>query len=169
MTSYTVHFPRGTQTVDEDALVKAVLIKDGFSWGAFFFNVLWLFWNRLWIAGFAVMFALGAISALFEVFHVNQMFMGLADILLSILVGLEANSLKRWTFQRTGRPVAAVVTGHDYIEAEARMIASGLHQGRQHMRAVQPQASHPQAPVAATGTSVPAPALGLFPVSERSR
>ena len=57
MQTYTFHLPRDARPGDADALERADLVKDGFSWGAFFFTVLWFFWHRLWLAGLAVLVA----------------------------------------------------------------------------------------------------------------
>ena len=43
----------------------------------------------------------------------------LAEVLLAVLIGLEANSLRRWTLTRRGRPTVDVVTARDRDEAEA--------------------------------------------------
>lgn len=170
MASYTVHFPKGVGPtgIDADALSEAVLIKDGFSKSAFFFSFFWFFWNRLWIAGLGVVVALLVLDGLLDVFHVNHFFASIAQILFMILVGLEANSLKRWTFVRNGRPVATIVTGQDEIEAEAKMLTLGLGNLS---RKPGPSGSRGHIPsVSALIPSGPAnPALGLFPVSERSR
>ncbi len=42
-TIYTVHV-RGRGRADDDV----VLVKDGFSWPAFFFSLIWALWHRLW-------------------------------------------------------------------------------------------------------------------------
>jgi len=167
MASYTVHFPKGVgpEGIDADALTGAVLIKDGFSKSAFFFSFFWFFWNRLWLAGLGVLVALIAMDTLLEVFHVNHFFAAIAQILFMILVGLEANSLKRWTFARNGRPVATIVTGQDEIEAEAKMLALGLgNHGHGRRPTVSPGHIPPIPPFRPTNST-----LGLFPVSERSR
>ena len=51
MTTYTLHVPRGVRPGDPDVVDEAQLVKDGFSWGAFFFTFLWFFFQRMWIAG----------------------------------------------------------------------------------------------------------------------
>ena len=37
-----------------------MLVRDGFSWGAFFFTFLWFFAHRLWLAGLVVLAAMVA-------------------------------------------------------------------------------------------------------------
>ena len=44
MRVYTVHMRR--PALDPDADFR--LVKEGFSWPAFFFSFLWALWSRLW-------------------------------------------------------------------------------------------------------------------------
>lgn len=168
MATYTVHFPKGVDPgeIDADALSEAILIRDGFSKSAFFFSFLWFIWNRLWLAGLAVLAGLLILTAILEVFHVNHFFVSIAQILYMVLIGFEANSLKRWTFGRNGRPVAGIVAGRDDIEAEAKMLVLGLSRKGDHRPRVTPC---PIPDVPFTPSEIANPALGLFPVSERSR
>ena len=68
MARYTVHVPTGDALPREAALERAVFVRDGWSWGAFAFGPLWLFWHRHWVSGLIglILFGgiLGGISAL---------------------------------------------------------------------------------------------------------
>ena len=57
MTTYTFTCRRSAPG-HPAGLDGALLVKDGFSWGAFLFPFLWFFANRLWLAGLAVMVGL---------------------------------------------------------------------------------------------------------------
>jgi hypothetical protein len=86
-----------------------------------------------------------------------------AQLLLQALIGLEANSLRRWTLARHGRPAVDVVTGADRDEAEAKAFARWLDaRPTQFTR-------HPAsaAPLASPRRSEPV--IGLFPDAERTR
>lgn len=168
MATFTVHFSKNADPsrIDDEALANAVLIKDGFSYRAFAFNFLWFFWNRLWLAGLAVLGGLIVLDVLLDVFHVNHFFSFLASVLYMVLIGFEANSLKRWTFGRNGRPVASIVAGKDEIEAEAKMLVLGLSHKDHHRPHSTPHPA-PKSPFTPSGATPSA--LGLFPVSERSR
>lgn len=166
MKTYTVHFPKGTADITGDALAEAVLIRDDCSWGAFFFGPFWMFWNRLWLAGLLVLSVMAACSVLFRILGIGEFLTSLADLLIMTLIGLEANSLKRRTFERRGRPVAGIVTGHDETEAEAKMIALGLNGGPQARRGSSPVL--PIMPFTPAAGAAPE-ALGLFPSLERPR
>jgi hypothetical protein len=165
MVTYTLHVPEGAQPGDPDGLEKAELIKDGFSWGAFIFTFLWFFANRLWIAGLGVLAVLIAFAALLNGLDVRPLAGTVAQLLLGILIGLEANSLKRWTRARRGRPAVAVVAADTFEAAEEKAIARWLAAG--------PARPMPAAAAAARGAA-PAfrgsePVIGLFPDAERGR
>ena len=67
MKTYTLHPPREAFPYDADALERAELVKDGFSWGAFLFTFLWFFWHRLWLAGLGVLVAVLALNVVLQV------------------------------------------------------------------------------------------------------
>jgi hypothetical protein len=166
MVTYTLHVPEGTRPGDPDGVENAELIKDGFSWGAFIFTFLWFFANRLWIAGLGVLLALIAFALLLDVLDVQPLAATVAQLLLGILIGLEANSLKRWTYARRGRPAVAVVSAEDYERAEEKAIAQWLG-GSPAPRPASASAPPARAPAPAFRGSEPV--IGLFPDAERSR
>ncbi len=164
MNTYTLHLPTEARPGDRDALDRAEVVKDGFSWGAFFFSVLWFFYNRLWLAGLGVLAVMVAFGAGLAALGVRTGPAFVAELLLSILIGLEANSLKRWTYARRGRPVVDVVTAGDREEAEVKAFGRWLGRG---------DAFRPAAPArpGAPGTAYrgPEPVIGLFPDPETRR
>lgn len=121
MSIYTVLVPGPVQT-DADPM-RAVFVKDGFSWPALLFGGLWLISRRLWLVLLGYLVATGLISALVGVF--DRELASVALIFFQLLFGLEANELRRWTLQRHGYRLAAVVEGRGIEEAELRYF-SGL-------------------------------------------
>ncbi|MBM6593993.1 DUF2628 domain-containing protein [Microvirga pudoricolor] len=165
MTTYTLHLPPDARPGDPSGLEDAKLVKDGFAWGAFFFNFLWFFAHRLWLAGFGVLIAFGLLQVLLNLFDVHRGFFTLAHLLASILLGLEANTLRRWTYARHGSPVVDVVSADNQDEAEAKALARWLERPEPApARAVAQGAPRPGPAFAR-----PAPVLGLFPDAERPR
>jgi hypothetical protein len=158
MQTYTFHLPRGADPADRSALDGAALVKDGFSWGAFFFTGLWFFWHRLWLAGIAALVAVVGFALLLRLLGVAPAAAGLAEFLLAVLIGLEANALRRWTYARQGRGIADVVTARSRAEAELKAIARALAvPERGGAAALAPSAYRPE------------PVIGLFPDPERGR
>jgi hypothetical protein len=162
MTTFTLHLPRDARPGDATALDEAELVKDAFSWGAYFFTFLWFFFHRLWLAGLGILVLVFAFGTALELLDVPPIAATVAMLLLQMLIGLEANSLRRWTLARRGFPIADVVTAGDRDEAEAKSFARWLEQ-------------HPMVPRPQVPTPVPFtprrldPVIGLFPDAERSR
>ncbi len=162
MKTYTLHLPQDTFPYDDDALEQAELVKDGFSWGAFLFTFLWFFWHRLWLAGLGVLVAVISFPFLLQALRVGTGAGFLAELLLALLIGLEASSLRQWTLQRK-KPAVDVVTASDREEAEAKAFSRWLE------NASAPRHSRGSASFPASTYRSPEPVIGLFPDTERMR
>ena len=162
MATFTLHLPRDARPGDPAALVRAEIVKDAFSWSAFFFTALWFFAHRLWLAGFAVLAVLIAFNWGLAALDVHPAAAVLAQMLLSLLIGFEANSLRRWTLARRGLPAVDAVTAADRDEAEIRAFARWL------ARQAPPVPSRPSAAPLPTARR-PEPVIGLFPDAEGLR
>lgn len=166
MKTFTLHLPADARPGDPEPLENAVLVRDGFSWGAFVFTVLWFFAHRLWLAGLGVLVLLVAFNLGLAALGLRPVAAFAADLLVSVLIGLEANTLRRWTLQRRGRPAVDLVTASDRDEAETKAFARWLA----------PQENRPRAAAAATPLSVPVapyrapdPVIGFFPEAGQAR
>src|SRR5918998_1301878 len=124
-TTYTLHVPAEAEPGDPEALDEAELVRDGFAWGAFLFTFLWFFRHRLWLAGFAVLIAVVGFAIALQAARVGGFSALLAEVLLAFLIGLEANSLRRWTWRRK-KPAVDVVIATDREEAEAKAFSRWL-------------------------------------------
>jgi hypothetical protein len=158
MKTYTLHLPQDTFPYDDDALEQAELVKDGFSWGAFLFTFLWFFWHRLWLAGLGVLAAMLALNVVLQALGVRPGVAFAADLLLMLLIGLEASSLRRWTLERHGRPAVDAVVASDLEEAETKSFSRWLASG---------SGTAFTSPVAPN--RAPDVVLGFFPEAERMR
>ena len=163
MKTYTLHVAADAAPGDAGTLERAVLVKDGFSWGAFVFSFFWFFAHRLWVAGLIVLIAAAALGAALQLLRIGAGAGVSAAFLFALLVGLEANSLRRWTLARSGRPAVDVVRSCDREEAETKAFARWLGEAP----------SGPAAPAwraaAQTAYRGPEPVIGLFPEAERTR
>ena len=72
MKTYTLHVAADAAPGDAGTLERAVLVKDGFSWGAFVFSFFWFFAHRLWIAGLIVLIAAAALGAALQLLRVGR-------------------------------------------------------------------------------------------------
>ena len=117
MKAYSVHVR------DSGASPKVVLVKEGFSWPAALFGVLWALALGLWetalvlfvaqlALGFAAGLALGDASA-----SANAVVVG-----SSIITGLVFGELQRWNLARRGIVETETVSADSKPDAEARYL-----------------------------------------------
>ncbi|MEK9970210.1 MAG: DUF2628 domain-containing protein [Ferrovibrio sp.] len=146
MRFFTIH-ERPAQTAGGDADVLA--IASGFRWLAAILPMLWLLWHRLWLGlALYVLFSilLGIAFALGDIAEPAATAIGLA---VSLLIGFGAADYRRWTLERRGWRLTAVLRADSARGAEELYI-------RQH--GVAPAALRPQA--AAPGIILPSGVRG---------
>lgn len=161
MRSYTLHLPPEAAAGDAHGLDRAKLVPDGFSWAAFAFSFLWFLYHRLWLAALIVLVGLALVAG-------AGLSLGLGTgagvaiaLLVSVLIGLEASSLRRWTLARNGWPARDAVAAHSADEAEAKAMARWLDPR-------QPPTA-PRAPFPAGSGRRNEAVIGLFPSQEGAR
>lgn len=158
MRSYTLHLPAEARPGEAHGLDRAQLVPDGFSWGAFAFSSLWFFYHRLWLAGIGVLAGFAAAAALGHLLGLAPGAGFVIALLLSVLVGFEASSLRRWTLARRGRPARDAVVARDAEDAESKALARWL------------DGTERPVPQRAYGSATPStPVIGLFPFGEGGR
>jgi hypothetical protein len=154
MAVYTVHEPPRR---DDDALAhteRFVFVRDGFAWPAFLFAPLWMLRYRLWLALIVYLLAVLALGAAARVLGAGD-WLCAVGLVVSLLVGFEASTLRRYGLARRRWKTVGIVVGDDRESAERRFFdawASG-------------RVSRP-APPPASGPAAPAPSgpiIGLFP------
>jgi hypothetical protein len=169
MSIYSVHEPPPRAAGLSPDAERFAFVRDGFSFWAFAIAPLWMLWHRLWLVllGYLVlsvglgqaMTALGASSA--SVAAVN--------LLISLLVGLEASTLQRFTLTRRGWRNVGVVSGYDVEDAERRFFDAWARRASSHHGAagppppsgsVSPAVQPP--PLSRMAASTPG-VIGLFP------
>lgn len=118
MLSYTVHEPPDSPPDRTDRAEGLVFVRDGFSWTAALFAPLWLIGHRLWwpLLGYLVLSGLlGSLAT-----TVDTAWTTLATIALHLLIGFEADTLRRWSLERRGWHTIGSVTGRTADECERR-------------------------------------------------
>jgi hypothetical protein len=153
MAVYTVHEPSRR---NDDALVhteRFAFVRDGFSWPAFLFGPLWMLRHRLWLALILYLVVLAALGAALRA-------LGAADavivitLLVSLLVGFEASSLRRYGLARRKWRNLGVVVGDDLESAERRFFAAWVGE---------PVWRHAAPPPGPAPAGPPGRIIGLFP------
>ncbi|CAH1657075.1 MULTISPECIES: DUF2628 domain-containing protein [unclassified Chelatococcus] len=173
MAVYTLHVPAEDMPGDPAALGDAVLLKDGFAWGAFIFQVFWCLYHRLWLVALALAVVTLGVSAGLQWFGLPSFAVTVISLLIAAFFALEANGLRRRKLERHGFRPAGVVVADSYSDAEARAFSAWLDTrepgivppGRTTPTSVYDQPRHKVA-AGAAGTH---PVLGLFPDQEGPR
>lgn len=156
MKVFTVHAPPGDIVSQSD---RVRFVRDGFHIWAFVFGPFWMLVHRLWLVLIGYLVLLGAIEPALYAAGVDASASVWIWLLLAILVGLEAGTLRRWTLARRGFHQIGSVVARDLEAAEHRFFshagaASGLA-----------RATSFSGPV--SGFAAPAPdILGSFPRPE---
>jgi hypothetical protein len=119
MPVYTVHAPI-TDGVDFRATDKFAFVRDGFHVWAALFGVVWLAWNRLWLALIGSIILVSALGIGMTRLGAGRPAVFLANGLIALLMGLEAASLKRWTLSRRHWRQLDIVVAADEESAERR-------------------------------------------------
>jgi hypothetical protein len=116
---YTVHIKAWANSADRDA----VLVREGFAWGAFVFSFVWALWHRLWFAALIVVAVTAALALAADLLAVDPETETLLGIGWALIVGWEANDWRRRALERRGYVTAAIVAAPNLLEAERRFFS----------------------------------------------
>jgi hypothetical protein len=158
--TYTLHVARDAMPGDPDALERAILVRDRFSWGAFILPALWFAAKGHWLLALLTLLLVIGFGAALSAIGVSRPAAIGAEMLLQLLIGLEAATLRRFMLARRGRPTVDVVQASSEAEAEARAFRRWLERDASYREPNQASAAiRPTAGRAEWDRSV----LGLFP------
>jgi len=120
MSVYTVHEP----PLRVDAVLaepeRFSFVRDGFYWWAFLLTPVWMLRHRLWLVlAIYLVVTAGLDAALLRV-GASVLPIVLVGILISLLVGFEASTLRRFTLRRRRWRNIGVISGDDLEDAERR-------------------------------------------------
>jgi hypothetical protein len=119
MPVYTVHAPARTDA-SLVATDRFAFVRDGFHFWAMVFGPFWLISHRLWLALFGWIAVLATVDFAVKALGAGGMAVLLANFLIALLTGFEADSLRRWTLSRSNWRQLDIVVGDDEESAERR-------------------------------------------------
>jgi len=119
MPVYTVHAPVGSNA-DLATTDKITFVRDGFHFWAVVFSVIWLAWHRLWLALLGWTLLIVAVDVGLARLGVGRGTILMVDVVLALLLGFEAASLKRWTLSRRKWRQLDIVVADNEESAERR-------------------------------------------------
>jgi hypothetical protein len=129
---------------------KAIFLAEGFSWGAFFFTILWALWHRLWVIAGLLFLVFAALSVALSLKLVDPAVMLVIQLGLGLLLGFEAQQLRLLSLERAGYRQAALITASNQEAAELEYFS----------RLSSPVQDQKSAPARLRGE--PADTLGIF-------
>ncbi len=122
--AYTVHEPPDPPADRLDRAEQLVFVKDGFDWAAAIAAPVWLLANRLWLALAGYVAAMVILIGILIV--APPEWIALAIGVVHIVVGFEADQLKRQKLEASGHTLLGSVIGRSEGECERRFIEKWL-------------------------------------------
>ena len=120
MSVYTVYEPPLKAHESAPDPERFVFVRDGFSFWAFLLAPFWLLRYRLWLAFIDYVIVAIALQIALRWIGASPTVTVLVAALLSLLVGFEAATLRRFTLSRRGWRNVGLVVGDDIDSAERR-------------------------------------------------
>jgi Protein of unknown function (DUF2628) len=164
MSIYTVYEPplRAHESAPDPE--RFVFVRDGFSVWAFLLAPLWMLRHRLWLAFVGYVIVVVVLSLGLRAIGASATLADIVTALVSLLVGFEAATLRRFALARRGWRNVGIVVGDDLESAERRFFDAWTNKSRLDNSSVnaEPRASSPVAgmPMARRTSS---DVFGLFP------
>ena len=120
MSVYTVHEPPPRRDEAAADPVRFAFVRDGFHFWAFVLGPVWMLVHRLWLVFVLYLVISGLLHAGLWFAGTTSGMTFFIGLLVSILIGLEAPTLRRWTLRRRGWATIGVVAADDPETAERR-------------------------------------------------
>jgi Protein of unknown function (DUF2628) len=143
---------------------RFVFVRDGFSFWAFSLAPFWMLRHRLWLAFVAYVIVALALLVGLRFIAASGALTIVVSLLLAVLVGFEAATLRRFALSRRGWRNVGIVVGDDLELAERRFFDAWVYKFSVERANPGPGASPPAwgAPLSRRTSS---DVIGLFPQS----
>jgi hypothetical protein len=170
MSIYAVYEPPLKPHESSSDPERFVFIRDGFSFWAFLLTPLWMLRYRLWLALVGYVILVVALMVGLRLMTAPATVTTVVGVLLSLLVGFEAATLRRFTLSRRGWRNVGIVVGDDFESAERRFFDAWVSKSRVDRSSANaaPRLSSPAGGVPVSRWA-PSDVIGLFPQPGASR
>ena len=158
MPVYTVHAPSDVTLRDEAD--RFVFVRDGFHFWALVFGPFWLLWKRLWLVLLGYIVVTAALGVGLRLLSATTEVRLIVFLLLALLMGLEAASLRRWSYSRGKWRQIDFVVADDEEAAERRFFDRWTEHG---LSGVRTPPELPSSPFPVRPPSSQQDIIGLFP------
>src|SRR5437588_2836733 len=120
MAIYTVHEPPRREEQSAPGPERFVFVRDGFAFWAFLLAPLWMLRHRLWLVFLLYLLLMLALQVALGAIGASTTVMIVVGVLIALLIGFEAATLRRFTLARRGWRNLGIVSGDDLESAERR-------------------------------------------------
>jgi len=100
MTTFTVHEPPPRKNEATASPVRFAFVRDGFYFWAFLLGPVWMLYHRLWLVLLMYLAGTTAVQVALWALGVSGLVKFTVSLLIALLVGVEAGSLRRWSLRR---------------------------------------------------------------------
>jgi len=115
---------------------RFAFVRDGFHFWAALLGPLWLAWHRLWLALIGWIVIMIAIDVGMARLGAGGTAIFLTNVLIALLTGFEASSIRRWTLSRRNWRQLDIVVADNQESAERRFFRSLDRQTAHHQRSI---------------------------------
>jgi hypothetical protein len=164
MPVYTVHEPPRRDS-DDDIVAHTArfqFVRDGFHVWAFLLAPFWMLRHRMWLEFIAYLLIVGGLTFALHRLGIEEAAGAWVALLLALLIGMEAPSLRRWKLARRGFENLGVVVADDLEMAERRFFDGWMADAEMPSPSSSPPPTLFARPAASTSTEI----VGLFPQPE---
>jgi hypothetical protein len=161
MTTFTVHEPPPRKKEQVAPPERYAFVRDGFYFWAFVLGPVWMLYHRMWLVFVFYMVAMTGIEVAMWSLGVSFAVKLVVGVLIALLVGFEAGTLRRWSLRRwTER---GIIVAYNREAAEHRFF--DRWQGREggSYEATMPPTSPEPPPIPPHVPTSDADIIGLFP------
>jgi Protein of unknown function (DUF2628) len=124
MAVYTVHQPPLKKYEAAPDPERFAFVRDGFSFWAFVFGPLWMLRHRMWLVLVGYVAIVSAMEIAFRLVGAPGGSRTFAALMLALLIGMEAGTLRRFTLGRRRWRNVGTVVGSDREVVERRFFDS---------------------------------------------
>ena len=100
MTTFTVHEPLPRKSEDVAPPERFAFVRDGFYFWALVLGPVWMLYHRLWLVFVMYMVGIAGLQAGLWALGASALVKFTVSLLIALLVGFEAGSLRRWSLRR---------------------------------------------------------------------
>jgi len=123
MKSFTVHMPpEGAERTSEGA-GRLVFVREGFNIWALLIPVIWMLYRRMWLPVLGYLAVVLAFNLLVLAVSPPGYVVVVVAVAFAFYFAFEANQLRRWSLERKGWHLVAVVNGAARDECEEKLFS----------------------------------------------